>query len=99
MVSLTGAKTASQETGTVSGQSQSEQTEAAEPPPEGESLEVIRNNTPLYEQNNPSSAEIASLEKGEQLVRVETNGLWYRVFYPVGGKYGWVLNFNVKASE
>jgi hypothetical protein len=83
----------------ASGPSQIEQTEAAQPSPEGESLEVIRNNTPLYEQNSPSSSEIATLQKGEKLVRVSTNGLWYRVFYPVGGKYGWVLNFNVKSSE
>jgi hypothetical protein len=27
---------------------------------------------------------------------METNGLWYRIYYPGGGKYGWVLSFNVK---
>jgi len=67
--------------------------------PEGETLEVVRSNTPLYEENSPSSSEIAILKKGEKLVRINTAGFWYRVFYPVGGKYGWVLNFNVKNSE
>jgi len=94
------AETASAEIGTaVSGEAQIEQAEVVQPPPEGESLEVVRNNTPLYEQNNPSSDEIATLKKGEKLIRLETNGLWHRVFYPVGGKYGWVLNFNVKSAQ
>ena len=87
---------------TVPGQSgieQTEQTGPAQPVPEGELLEVVRSNTPLYEENSPSSSEIATLKKGEKLVRINTAGFWYRVFYPVGGKYGWVLNFNVKNSE
>jgi len=62
-------------------------------------LEVTKNNTPLYEQPNLSSAEIATLKKGEKLVNLSSNGLWYRVFYMVGGKYGYVLNFNVQSSQ
>ncbi|MBW7996139.1 MAG: hypothetical protein FVQ81_06115 [Candidatus Glassbacteria bacterium] len=67
--------------------------------PSGKGLEVSSNNTPLYEQNNPSSHEIASLQKGEKLILVVTNGLWHNVYYPMGGKYGWVLSFNVIASD
>jgi len=93
------AENASTGAGTVSGQYQIDQTEAAQPVAEVELFEVIKNNTPLYEQNSPSSSEIAFLQKGEKLVRVSTNGLWHRVYYPVGGKYGWVLDFNVKSSE
>ena len=72
---------------------------ANEPVPEGKNLEVMRNNTPLYEDSNPSSAEILSLNKGDSLIHVKTNGLWHQVYYPTGGKYGWVLSFNVKIVE
>jgi len=64
-------------------------------PPTGKNMEVSRNNTPLYEENNPSSPEIASLQKGEKLIHVSSDGLWHRVYYPLGSKYGWVLSFNV----
>ncbi|MFH1071146.1 MAG: dockerin type I repeat-containing protein [Candidatus Glassbacteria bacterium] len=73
---------------------------AGEKPPEGgKSLEVVSNNIPLYQLNNPSSPEVVTLNKGDLLIHVETNGLWYRVYYPVGGKYGWLLSFSVKNVE
>jgi hypothetical protein len=68
---------------------------ATPPAPTGKNLEVSRNNTPLYERNNPSSPEIASLQKGEKLIHVRTEGLWQNVYYPAGAISGWVLSFNV----
>ena len=66
------------------------------PVPEGNKLEVVSNNTPLYETNDPSSKEMLSLKKGEVLIQVGENGLWYNVYYPTTGANGWVLTFNVK---
>ncbi len=66
------------------------------PAPEGNKLEVVSNNTPLYETNDPSSKEMLSLKKGEVLIQVGENGLWYNVYYPPTGTNGWVLTFNVK---
>jgi len=66
------------------------------PVPEGNKLEVVSNNTPLYESNDPSSKEMLSLKKGEVLIQVGENGLWFNVYYPVTGANGWVLTFNVK---
>jgi len=73
--------------------------EPAAQPPQGDQLEVISNNTPLYENNNLSSTELVSLKKGEILIRVSTSGLWYKVYYPGTKSNGWVLTFNVKNAE
>ena len=71
-----------------------------QPPPEGKKLVVSSINTPLYSDSNPSSAELYSLKKGESLifVRNSSDRLWQYVFYPAGGKYGWVFAFNVKGE-
>ncbi len=75
--------------------------QAAEPEkqPSGKSLEVSQNNIPLYEKNSPSSPEIATLKKGEKLIHISSDGLWYRVYYPLGGQYGWVFSFNVSQPD
>ena len=71
----------------------------AEPPPKGKNLVVFQKNTPLYENKSISSQDILTLKKGEYLIQVSTDGLWYYVFSTVHSKYGWVLSFNVQAVE
>ncbi len=94
--SSTGPATAQQSVQTdAPSDSAQQQEQAPEAPPTGKNMEVNQNNTPLYEENNPSSPEIASLQKGEKLIHVDSDGLWRHVYYPLGGKYGWVLSFNV----
>ena len=71
-----------------------------QPPPEGKKLVVISINTPLYSESNPSSEELYTLKKGEPLIFVRNSAdrLWQYVFYPAGGKYGWVFAYNVKGE-
>ena len=67
--------------------------------PDAVRLEVVSNNTPLYKNREPSSSEVASLKSGDILVKVGGDGLWYQVFFPQIGEYGWVLTYNVRQSE
>ncbi|MEA1996710.1 MAG: hypothetical protein U9N45_03695, partial [Gemmatimonadota bacterium] len=75
---------------------QADQPVATQTPPDGKNLEVVSKNTPVYKTRDPSSREIFTLQKGETLVRILTDGLWYRVYYPQQKQYGWVLSFNVR---
>jgi len=83
----------------ITGTSPAAQPQEQEEVPQGDKLEVVSNNTPLYEDRNPSSREIESMQKGEILIRISTNGLWHRVYCPAHGTYGWVLTFNVRAIQ
>ncbi len=87
--------TGSSQTNTATEQEPQAAEQVQKAQPSGKNLVVTRNNEPLYEQNNPSSPEIASLQKGDKLIHVSSDGLWYRVYYPLGLKYGWVLSFSV----
>lgn len=65
----------------------------------GNTVVVNSDNTILFENNNPSSSELASLEEGDKLIHVSTAGLWYKVYYPKGGKEGWVLSWSVSPQS
>ena len=88
------ATDAAQDTSQMESTATAAAADGSEPPPAGNTLQ-INAKTPLYEENKPSSRELATLEKGEQLIHISTNGLWERVYYPRGKQRGWVLSFYV----
>ncbi|MCE5270355.1 dockerin type I domain-containing protein [bacterium] len=64
--------------------------------PEGKELRVATDKSPLYADKSLSSTELASLNKGDSLILVSSDGMWNRVYYAPKRTYGWVLNINIE---
>ena len=59
-------------------------------------LTVKKKSIPLYKEKSLSSDELGTLNQGDLLLLMSSDGLWYRVSIPGQQKEGWVFSDNVE---